>query len=378
MHGIRSVDFTITATGEGVVNHNGSFSAYNPAARKVVKNHLFPKLAGLDPLRKMQARSEDNVQSPVVCFDLSDPDLSKAGLVVSSNCLRHYLFKDVSFGVNEISRKNLATVIPSLLGLVRGYMVTDKNASFSRASPLYLTELLCHAPGLRFNQGGSSGPRGETSLFSTFGTDRNLQYEGYGSISIEDLQFIPLEDSLGRSAYSETVTREGGELLAQRVTRFLQELSGDERAAATFVCDAVRVGSLALSGEAGILLNSAAISVLVAETLGMLRGLYIRQAKGHVRVTGLQVDYNDSRRTLRILDDPTSVCSVERGPYAQYYRPVDRSLAWLEDKMESIRLNEAERQKKRAAQQNKRAAQKAKKGEADPADPADPASDPQD
>ena len=51
--GIKSVDFYLTATGEGVVNHNGAFPVWNPSASEVVKNHMFPKLRGYDAMRRL-------------------------------------------------------------------------------------------------------------------------------------------------------------------------------------------------------------------------------------------------------------------------------------------------------------------------------------
>ena len=72
--GIKSIDFTIRATGEGIVNHNGSAAVWNPAAEKTVKNHLFPKLRGLDPMRKsvVNHSGEEKVRG----LSLADPELA--------------------------------------------------------------------------------------------------------------------------------------------------------------------------------------------------------------------------------------------------------------------------------------------------------------
>lgn len=360
MSGIRSVDFRLKATGEGVVNHNGSFSVFNPAAEKVVKNHMFPKLRGIDPLRKYQPDQPGAGGSKIL--SLSDPDLEKATLVVSANCVRHYLFKDVSFGTSEVTRANIDSVLPSLLGLVRGYLITAGNSSFPRKSALYITDFECKAPGLRFNQCSKAGSRTDTSIFSNFATDGDLRYEAKGSLSVEDLQFIPLENSLGRSAYDDVISEAKGVELAESVTRYLHDLSGNNAAEAKFLRNAVRVGALYRQGEAGLLLNDAALDVVVGEMLELLGNLYIRQSKGFLKVTRIEVDYND-QRAPRIFTDPTGVCSVrtEGMPYARYYEDLPISADDFRAKMEN-RVAEA-----RKADAKKEARKPRAKGGASPA-----------
>lgn len=324
--GIRSVDFIITATGEGVVNANGSSPVYNPGAGKTVKNHQFPKLRGVDPTRRLVKATlgsgEEGDASDQRLFSLGDQSLESARLVVSPETLRHHLFKTASFGLVSVTPDNIREVIPSLHGLVRGYLMTADKLSIARRSPLMLTALECAKPGLYFNQGSRSFSKDENSLFSYFGTDKDLQYVGAGSISIEGLRFIPLENTLMRSAFMHTVTASEGHELAKSVTNYLRELSGEETPEAKFVECAVRQGGLqSVLGEAGLLLNDAAIDVLVNETIEMLRNLYIRQGKGYVRVTKVQVDFNDSPRVLRIEED-AGLISEARDPkvaYMQYY-----------------------------------------------------------
>lgn len=319
--GIRSVDFIIGASGEGVVNNNGSASVYNPAAGQTVKNHMFPKLRGFDPMRKAAPEADATWGK---ALSLSDPELANAALIVSSNCVRSHIFKTASFGVSEVTRKSAGDTLASLHGLVRGYLITDDGANFARKSPLYLTDFECEKPGLRYNQSSKAGERSETSIFSFFATDKDLAYVGKGSISIEDLQFIPLENSLGRSSFSEVVSQAQGEALAKHVTQYLQDISGDQAAEAKFLLNAVRIGAYAGNGEAGLLLNDAALDVLVKETLDLIQNLYIRQSKGHLCVESLVVDYND-KQAFRILRHASDAVPEKAQPYAVYYE--DRPFA---------------------------------------------------
>lgn len=328
--GIKSVDFIVRASGEGVVNHNGAMSVYNPVAGKtgkIIENHLFPKLRGVDPIRKVVKDGDK-----VLGMSLADPELATAALVVSANCVRSHLFKSVSFGVTQVTRANVEDALASLHGLMRGYLITENNTSFARKSPLYLTDFECANPGLRYNQANRAGVRDKTSIHSNFATNKDLQYVGKGSISIEDLQFIPLENTHGRSSYSEAISIAQGEALAAHVTRFLQDNSGNSEAKAVFVKNAVRKGAFVKEGEAGLLLNEAAMDVVIGETLELLRNLYIRQGKGFLRVDEVVVDYN-SGHAFRILKDPDAAVSEKLEPYAVYYEEVPMDASEFEQKM---------------------------------------------
>ena len=223
--GIKSVDFPITAIGEGVVNHNGSFSVYNPAAGKTVDNHMFPKLRGLDPMQRIAKGEDGRTQA----FSLTDPEIANAKLIVSAECVRSQLFRDVSFGLRQVTVDNVAEVLASLHGLVRGYLITAGGRNFARKSCLYVTDFECEKPDLAFNQGTNSKARGteqeETSIYSYFKTGKDLHYTGKATLSIEDLQFIPMENSLGRSAYDHQVTVETGHAVAAKITQFLDDLT---------------------------------------------------------------------------------------------------------------------------------------------------------
>ena len=341
--GIRSVDFLITANGEGVINNNGSISVYNPSAEQIIDNHMFPKLRGLDPMRKVVKGNSDEKPRPI---SLADPDLAKAALIVSANCIRSHIFKNVSFGVQEVTRATVGDALASLHGLVRGYLITDGGANFARKSPLYLTDFECLDPQLSYNQGSKAGQRVQTSIFSHFNTGKDLVYRAKGSLSIEDLQFIPLENSLGRSSFSETISINEGQMLAQEITNFLVTLSGNHNAKADFVTQAIRLGTFARHGEAGILLNQDAIDVIVKEVIDMIASLFVRQGKGYLRVTKLVVDYNTTQ-PLRI--EQNSDFAEEKGEnmYAMYYSTAPLDENTFEKKMLDLKASDKERKDKK-------------------------------
>ena len=353
--GIRSVDFLITATGEGVVNKNGNASIYNPAAEQWVNNHNFPKLRGVDPMRRAVSSKDGDTSRGL---SLADSDLVNAALIVSANCIRHYIFRTVSFGSSTVTRDNVGDALASLLGLMRGYTIVGQNTSLSRKSPLRIVDLECAKPGLRYNQCSRAGERTDTSLFSNFATDKDLHYEGKGTISIEDLQFIPLENSFGRSAFCEIISEEVGRALAAHVTEYLQDLTGDTEPQATFVNNAVRKGGFTRAGEAGLMLNDAAIQALVDETLYLIRTLFINQAQGYVRVTNLTVDYNDGH-AFRMLDDISQACPQRELPYAQYFSVEETSTETFQAKMDALKAREDARKEARTEKRQQAAKRKA-------------------
>ena len=319
--GIKSVDFLITAIGEGVVNHNGSFTAYNPASKDDpwVKNHMFPKMRGLDPMQRIP--KGDNTMT----FSLNDPEIANAKLIVSAECIRSQLFKDVSFGLREVTTENVVDVLASLHGLVRGYLIAMKKGdSFPRKSCLYVTDFECAKPDLAFNQGSNAKVRNtqsqKTSLYSYFKTGKDLHYTGKASLSIEDLQFIPMDNSLGRSAIGQPISIEKGENVAKKITQFLVDIApSDSAPQARFVKKAVRKGSISKVGEAGIVLNDDAIRIVVAQVRELMESLCVRQGKGYLQVTNVLVDFNNGGRVFRSEADPTLADAQGSAPFAIYY-----------------------------------------------------------
>lgn len=326
--GIKSVDFILTATGEGVVNHNGSFSVFNPAAGKTVDNHMFPKMRGMDPMQRV-ARQPHQGEGGAMSISLTDPSLATARLIVSSECIRAQLFRDTSFGLAKVTVDNVAEVLASLHGLVRGYLITEGGRNFARKSCLYVTDFECDKPELFFNQGTNSKVRGtdggNTSIYSYFKTAKDLKYKGKASLSVEELQFIPMENSLSRSAFDHQVSVATGQQVAAGITQFLQDIVGTSglNPQATFVKKAVRIGSASKLGDAGIVLNDDAIRLVAAEITEMLKSLFIRQGKGYLQVTDVIVDYNNSTQCFRAEKAPASADAVGSGPFAVYYTQHD-------------------------------------------------------
>lgn len=306
--GIKSVDFKIKALGHGVVNWNGPTNLAQENGT-TVDNHTLPKLRGYTNL---SGRVKDTGYK--YRKEPTDIDFKKTPLYISQNCVRHHLFRDQAFDLHYAKDRNLEQVIASLTGLIRGYVVPSSQCK--RTSPLLLEDFVDQLGNGNFEQFGQAGERDSSSFFSktTFG---DTEYVSYGSISIEQLQFISLDAKFDRASM---IIKEGqGEKVAKLVQQYLQSLNPKLSPQATFNANYVRNGTIFEEGENGIMLNQNAIQILVDETIRKIKELSIRQAKAYMYVDSMEIDYNDSTKMMRIKRNPEQICSSPGSDYATYF-----------------------------------------------------------
>lgn len=310
--GIKSVDFKITALGHGVVNWNGPTSLTGDSGT-TVENHTLPKLRGYTNLSgKVKEETGYKYRK-----EATDIDFKKTPLYISQNCIRHHLFRDQAFDVhyaNKSKTEDLTKMLASATGLVRGYVVPSSQNK--RTSPLLLEDFVDQLGNGNFEQFGQAGERDNSSFFSktTFG---DTEYIAYGSISIEQLQFISLDKKFDREAMSIKVGQ--GEEVAKAVHDFIQTLNPDLKPEAVFHENYVRNGTIFEEGEVGILLNQDAIQALIGFTIELITELSIRQAKSYMYVDEVVVDYNDSNKMMRIKRDEGSISAEPESEYATYF-----------------------------------------------------------
>lgn len=306
--GIKSVDFKIKALGHGVVNWNGPTNLAQEDG-STVNNHTLPKLRGYSNL---SGRIKDTGYK--YRKEPTDIDFKLTPLYISQNCIRHHLFREQSFDLHYASDKNLTNVLASITGLIRGYVVPSTQCK--RTSPLLMEDFVDQLGNGNFEQFGQAGERDSSSFFSktTFG---DTEYISYGSISIEQLQFISLDKKFDRAAMNINVGE--GEKIAQSVQDFIKSLNPQLKPIATFHPNYVRKGTIFEEGEVGILLNNDAIQAVVEYTLQMIAELSIRQAKSYMYVDEVLVDFNDSSKMMRIKRDESSIEPKPQYEYATYF-----------------------------------------------------------
>ena len=305
--GIKSVDFKIRAFGHGVVNWNGPTTLSNEG--RTVDNHTLPKLRGYTNLTGKVKEGGYKYKK-----EATDIDFQKNPLYISQNCIRHHLFRDQAFDLHFAAEKSLEQVLASLTGLIRGYVVPASQCK--RTSPLLLEDFVDQLGNGNFEQFGQAGERDSSSFFSktTFG---DTEYISYGSISVEQLEFISLDNKFDRAAM--IIKDNQGQTVAQKVQDFIQSLSPERNPKATFHANYVRKGTIYQEGEVGILLDQVAIDILIKTTLELISNLSIRQAKGYMYVDSIEVDYNDSNKMMRIKRSPHDVSPLANSEYAVYF-----------------------------------------------------------
>lgn len=300
--GIKSVDFKIIARGHGVVNWNGSTEVltFIPKENKWAPtgNHNMPKLRGYTNKEMMKDKEGKKFLGVKKATDIN---FKETPLYISQNCIRYHLFKDdvINWQHPKI-HENVDKILCSMTGLLRGYVI-PKNEN-KRTSPLLLTDFKEVTGNGNFEQMGRSGSKEKqetksgkdksNSLFSktTFG---DTKYEAFGSISIEQLQFISLSNDYGQEAIQITTDKEGKEL-AQKIEEYIKTLeSANNNVQAVYHKNYVRQGTIFADGQKGILLNDDAIDALVKQMLSMIGNLGFRQAKGFMYVESIEVDYNN-------------------------------------------------------------------------------------
>lgn len=307
--GIRSVDFKVTALGHGVVNWNGPTTLTGDGG-KTVDNHTLPKLRGYTNLTG-KVKEDTGYQYKK---EPTDIDFKKTPLYISQNCIRHHLFRDQAFDIHYAAEKSLQSVLASVTGLIRGFVVPSSQCK--RTSPLLMEDFVDELGNGNFEQFGQAGERDSSSFFSktTFG---DTKYTSYGSISVEQLQFVSLDKKFDRCAM---VIKDGqGEEVAETVQSFIQSLNLNLAPKAVFDQNYIRGGTIFEEGEMGILLNGDAIQALVEHTLQMVGELSIRQAKSYMYVDEVLVDYNDSHKMMRIKRSEGDISEQPNGQYANYF-----------------------------------------------------------
>ncbi len=316
--GIKSVDFKVTAKGYGVVNWNGPTTLQSDG--RIIDNHSMPKLRGYSNLTGKESEKGYKLKK-----DPSEINFKETPLYISQNCIRHHLFREQNFDLHYAKDKNLLNVLTSITGLIRGYVVPSSQCK--RTSPLLLEDFVDQLGNGNFEQLGKSGSKekdkndkgndvASNSFFSktTFG---ETHYLAYGSISIEQLQFISLDKKFDRAAM--VIKDNEGEKIASEIEKFIKNLDPSRSPRAIFHQNYVRSGTIFEEGEVGVLLDNEAIDILVKETLSMIQDLNINQAKGYMYVDTLEVDYNDSNKMMRIKRDKNSIASEPKTSYASYF-----------------------------------------------------------
>ena len=327
INGITSVDFRVRSSGFGVVNWNGGVTLNK------LNNHRLPKLKNI--------KNFTNV---------SEFDINKSTVFVSQNTIKANLFKDYFFGVDVLDDSDYFNLLTSISSLVKGYVIT-KGGGGKRKSCLFLEDFITDFKDAdenngkvffeQFTRAGSKetenqegkkkatnkdgGNEEEKKKSTTIFSNHNLKdvmYQAYGSISIEDLQFISLDNVFKRSN-TKILSKKEAENLCEKINEMLIGLKMSAKLYQSLNPTATlgsyyRINSRSKDSENGILFNSDAIKIIVHELLMKIRRLSFNQSKGYLKVDEIIVDFNSKREFMNIkwvLDDEEEISDSDKEKY---------------------------------------------------------------
>lgn len=315
---IHSVDFKVIAKGNGCVNFNGSQTFWSSEAAQKVSNVKTPKLLNFSA--KVSPDEKDKIQKYLSPEDvIADKQIK---MYISTNCLRHALFKtEFPNHVSELKMSNCFDLLKNPGGLIRGYAVTD-TIPLSRKSSILLEKAVDHKRNLVHETLTTTGVRDGTSLFAEINAGET-EYVFYGSINIEEIQFISTDNVFGRASI--LASKEELVELAREITEMLEILSSQLELTSVPKVEYgfwVRKHRVIKEGEWGMLFNQDAIDVLVKWCLNKLENLVVKQAKGHMETESIVIDYNNGKH-FRIKKDELSICETKDAEYEIYYEKLD-------------------------------------------------------
>ena len=132
-------------------------------------------------------------------------DICDYKIKISADCLRHAIFEhDVDVINTAILQNPLITSMYmfSPVGIMRGYMFADRNATYKRKSPLTITDAIQYNEAKSsIEVGSTTGDRSDTSLYKSEKAG-NMKYEFMGQIDVKQLQFISCDPFFDRMAFN--------------------------------------------------------------------------------------------------------------------------------------------------------------------------------
>lgn len=331
---INYIEFTLQASGFGCVNTNGNINPYTgkQGSDDGFKNRIFAKQRN-------------------------------GKMYISSNCIRGYFFEPDAKGMmlsNQggfnnnksdngelvISSKDMPMIsqkiASSYLGLIRGYMLTEKGGdAIKRNSPLMVTDWINEKGEPNKNEVmvnhlalDEDGKKESNSLFyqDTWG---DTLYHGMAVLSIEQMQFIEMDNRLGHQAVrfsqnpKKAKVNDDIETFKVQLIENLKNI-GLRCGMPESKCDDIDVtygrfmkkDMLFAYPEEGLLLNNTALHALILETKRRFDTFAIVKSKGFVRTDKISVSM---RSTLTTEGFEQALVPDAIPDYARFYEAVEEN-----------------------------------------------------
>lgn len=348
---VKNVLFRTKIKGNGVVNFDSSDQRF---------------MFNGTELHNMKTRHE-NTNYAKKKFSKEDDKLTYK-LSISSDCLRHDLFKEDALvqSPNIINNEHvLYSFIASPSSLLRGYLFADTNETLKRKGALTITDATqtCNAVSYieTFSKSGKKldfedkvDGKSDNTFFKKEVVG-DIEYSAIGNIDLMGLQFVSCDKVFDRFNFNPDLFNTYKSFLKSKMPTFNGELAYYQI-----------VGSTIEIPEYGVLLDNDNVIILVKELFKRLLSLNIQRRNSFARVAELEyklvydpiedtIDSDDGWISLKTNKDIADI----NFEIQQFYALEDLELA--QAKRESI---EADYQKRKNSNAEKKAAEKAAKTKA--------------
>jgi hypothetical protein len=271
MKKVKNILFKMEIKGVGIVNYDGS------EQRWVIKD------TSLNHMKSIH----NNVSYAKKRFYGTLED-TKFKLVISSDCLRHEMFKkDVPFHTpNVISNETILTsLIASPALLTRGYMLVSEETSYKRKSPLIITYAEQTNDSISYLENFSSSASKNTdktkeTADSTFFKKEvvgDVVYETNGFIDLMNLQFVSCDQIFDRLSFNSDLFDIYKKFLQTRIPSFDSELGYYQ------IKD-----SMIEIGEYGFKLSNDILVILVKDLFKRMISMNIQRKDAYAKTANLQ------------------------------------------------------------------------------------------
>lgn len=270
---VKNILFKLDIQGNGVVNYDSNDQKYLWNKNTEKAGVEFVKYDNVSFAKKRWYKNGDAVEKKII---------------ISSNCLRHYIFKnelEVYSPETAIDDHLLISMIASPALISRGYMsLTKGETSVKRSTSLNITDAEQTNGAIStldtFSRSGAK-TQDESKSDNTFfkkETVGNIEYTTKGNIDLMNLQFISCDEVFDRMAFDPDFFEEYSQILRGYLPDFSSSLKYYK--SNTSVIDIP---------EYGILLSPQNIQFLVKDLLKRMLRFSIRKASAYAETTSLKI-----------------------------------------------------------------------------------------
>jgi len=347
MNKIKNVLFRAKLKGRGIVNFDSS-------DQKFVYN-------GSD-MHHMKTL-HDNTSYAKKKFYRDENNNLKYKISISSDCLRHDIFKDeIPFQSPNIINGDhiLYSFIASPASLIRGYLFADTSETLKRGGALTITDAIqtCNAVSTieTFTKSGkklTDSDKTDNTFFrkETIG---DVEYQTQGNIDLMTLQFVSCDKVFDRYAFNPDMFNIYKQFMSLKFPTFDSELGYYQ----------IKSSDIDIP-EHGLMLSNENVVLLVKETLKKLFGLNITRKGSFANVTELQYKLVQDPLTDTFHNDEgwVTISSVNdintiNFEVEQFYTLIDKNVAtekrrMIEEDYENRKNKDAETKAKKKSDAKK-------------------------